>query len=95
MSRYFNVKWYRIWSDGWIEQGGQNAGQAYNGTTVTNLHKPFKNTNYHVSVTVEGSSHYVDAGWWSHKTTSSFRLHSGYNANGTTTNTCSWSCCGY
>lgn len=43
------TSWYRVWSDGWIEQGGYLANTAnnYSGTkfTITFL-KPFKNTNY-------------------------------------------------
>lgn len=39
--------WYRIYSDGWCEQGGYLAGQGepYGITTVTLL-KPYKDTNY-------------------------------------------------
>ena len=32
--------WYRVWSDGWIEQGGKSGGK-----TIT-LNKPFTTTNY-------------------------------------------------
>lgn len=39
--------WYRIWSDGWIEQGGQTNQTA---ETIT-LHKEMADTNYSVSVT--------------------------------------------
>jgi hypothetical protein len=39
--------WYRIWSDGWIEQGGEVTGSSSE-VTVTLL-KPFKNTNYFVN----------------------------------------------
>ena len=35
------TSWYRIWSDGWIEQGGYNSA----GGTITYL-KAFSNTNY-------------------------------------------------
>ncbi len=38
--------WYRIWSDGWIEQGGRGSG-TYSKTFL----KPFKDTNYMLSVT--------------------------------------------
>ena len=38
------TEWYRIWSDGWIEQGGQ-----INGNVVeVEFHKPFSDLNYNV-----------------------------------------------
>lgn len=40
------VNWYRVYSDGWCEQGGYNAGNA----TVTFL-KPFSSTNYNIQLT--------------------------------------------
>lgn len=47
-----DVFWYRIWSDGWIEQGGVNNTSA---TTFT-FFKPFKDTNY--SFIAFGGGHY-------------------------------------
>ena len=42
------TNWYRIWSDGWIEQGGLMS----SGTTATvTLHKPFVDTNYSILTT--------------------------------------------
>ena len=44
---YINgTSWYRIWSDGWIEQGGYNTTTNSKGTT--NLLKSFSNTNYSI-----------------------------------------------
>ena len=37
--------WYRIWSDGWIEQGGKTTIPTASGTTI-NFLKSFSNTNY-------------------------------------------------
>ena len=43
------TEWYRIWSDGWIEQGGTTglitSGDSYNSKTIT-FKKSFTNTNY-------------------------------------------------
>ena len=43
------TEWYRIWSDGWIEQGGTTglitSGNSYNSKTIT-FKKSFTNTNY-------------------------------------------------
>lgn len=42
------TNWYRVWSDGWIEQGGLMS----SGTTATvTLHKPFVDTNYSILTT--------------------------------------------
>lgn len=48
-TKYVNGKtWYRVWPDGWIEQGGEAAA----GTSVTiTFPKAFKNTNYTVVAT--------------------------------------------
>lgn len=48
------TSWYRVWSDGWIEQGGrvQLTSQNTTGTVVSFL-KAFQNTNYSVNAMVE------------------------------------------
>lgn len=48
------TSWYRVWSDGWIEQGGrvQLTSQNTTGTVVSFL-KAFQNTNYSVTAMVE------------------------------------------
>ena len=48
--------WYRVWSDGWIEQGGY-----YNDATTSDwaeiqLYKPYKDTNYLALCSNSGSS---------------------------------------
>ena len=43
------ASWYRVWSDGWCEQGGVNT-KTGSGTLVTvNLLKTFRDTNYYVN----------------------------------------------
>lgn len=42
--------WYRIYNDGWIEQGGVSTFQATSNATV-NLHRSFSSTNYIVIAT--------------------------------------------
>ena len=44
------VNWYRVWSDGWIEQGGIITASYTNAGQTINLLKPFKNTNYTINV---------------------------------------------
>jgi hypothetical protein len=54
------TEWYRIWSDGWCEQGGQiNRGDpnwVVNQIVVT-FAKPFANTNYFVTATSKETSY--------------------------------------
>ena len=47
--------WYRIWSDGWIEQSGQNTIDE-NSTKAVNLHITMLNTNYLVLVSQSSGS---------------------------------------
>lgn len=42
------ANWYRVWSDGWIEQGGRASLNERSSTAYT-LHKPFSDTNYFVA----------------------------------------------
>lgn len=45
------ASWYRIWSDGWCEQGGRT-GEINNVSTATiNLLQPYKDGNYQVQMT--------------------------------------------
>lgn len=42
--------WYRVWSDGWIEQGGVEAGTLLSGATQTlTLLKAYKNASYTIT----------------------------------------------
>ena len=55
VQNYVNgTSWYRIWSDGWIQQGGriQLTSQNTTGSVVSFL-KAFQNTNYSVTAMVE------------------------------------------
>lgn len=43
------TNWYRVWNDGWIEQGGYISSTAVGDSYVTiNLWRPFSNTKYFV-----------------------------------------------
>lgn len=92
VQNYVNgTSWYRVWSDGWIEQGGiSNAG------TITFL-KSFSNTNYTLVKTGKcegtngdwyGGANY-NAGYYS-KSVNNFVCYS----NGQVTNY-NWYACGY
>ncbi len=48
IQNYVNgTSWYRVWSDGWIEQGGKVS--MTNSTITVSLLKTFSNTNYFVT----------------------------------------------
>lgn len=44
-SYHSGTDWYRVWSDGWCEQGGSFVPN--NGNNTVAFHKPFKDTNYY------------------------------------------------
>ena len=43
------TSWYRVYSDGWCEQGANNQTSDTNGGYTVTFLKPFKNTNYNVT----------------------------------------------
>lgn len=50
-----DVSWYRVWSDGWIEQGGTHSKtMKNNGSYTITLLKNFSNTNFTANVTCGG-----------------------------------------
>ena len=63
------TSWYRVWSDGWCEQGGQTAA----GTSITvTLLKAYTDINYNVQLTCVNKAQ-GDQNWTcSSKTTTSF-----------------------
>ena len=52
--------WYRVWSDGWIEQGGRASLNERSSTAYT-LHRPFSDTNYFVAASQYNVSTTEDA----------------------------------
>ena len=51
------TSWYRVYSDGWCEQGGANNSGDINGWQTVSFIKPYSNTDYYISV-VEVNSTY-------------------------------------
>lgn len=44
------ISWYRVWSDGWLEQGGVRVGALFSGAIQTlTLPKAYKNTSYTIA----------------------------------------------
>lgn len=74
--------WYRVYSDGWVEQGGQNS--ISTSTTVTTFLKPFADTNYSLSI-INKSAGYS---FYTAKTTTSFTADTSSKA------TVDWFACG-
>lgn len=67
------TSWYRVWSDGFIEQGGSYTSSDNSGFTIT-LNKPMTTTYYHCDVT-GGYNASTERGWRFayDKTTSNFK----------------------
>ena len=77
------TEWYRVWSDGWIEQGGYVA----SASSTVNFLKVFKNAQYSLTFGTNASSYNYTAGT-SVRTSASFTVSSwGFPA--------SWYACGY
>lgn len=92
------TSWYRVWSDGWIEQGGMcTGGQAM---TLTFL-KPFTNTNYYISASILMSSQSLNMfSWWTYARFTTYCQYTSVmrnpnNAAGYTGEQNSWYACGY
>lgn len=74
------TSWYRIWSDGWCEQGGQTVSILGGNYADTTFLKPFADTNYSIQAIGIGEYSARAEGNFiiSLKDTTYFRLYSGY-----------------
>lgn len=81
--------WYRVWSDGWIEQGGYTKGGKPS-STITFL-KPFSNTYFTIALATSGVLEAYNDGICSveARTTSNIKLYSFLSYY------CNWYACGY
>lgn len=62
VQNYVNgTSWYRVWSDGWIEQGSTKAYENNTGNYTISLLKPFSNANYTVIVQTGAGGSYASA----------------------------------
>lgn len=88
-----DTNWYRIYSDGWCEQGGVSPSAGDGSTNTITLLKSYKDTNYSIlfaqNAGVEGS--YTNGCTAKNKTTNSFVLV--YRTGGTAS--FYWNTCGY
>jgi hypothetical protein len=83
--------WYRVWSDGWIEQGGQLT--PVNAGTVVSLLKPYSDTNYSIQATNRDSANRRGAQAWQTSTTQITVRATGGTSESSTP--CCWYACGY
>ena len=90
VSKYKSGKtWYRVWSDGWIEQGGEAA----SGSSVTvTFPKAFAEMNYDVQATSIGTNGEIYAQCVKRNSASDMII---YNKGGSASLTKSWYACGY
>jgi hypothetical protein len=92
------TEWYRVWSDGWIEQGGESTNSVDAEITIQ-LHKPYQSSNYFVTQTTgfNGGWSNTVTGWHIPATiisvtNSSFVIHF---YSGVGLNIRRWYTCGY
>lgn len=90
VTNYVNgTSWYRIWSDGWKEQGGLTSARSANDNLTITLLKTFANTNYTIIASNFGYFGTNESGSIHTKTTKNFQV---YAWAGRQT---SWYACGY
>ena len=84
------TSWYRVWSDGWIEQGGYDTGSSNAFKTITLL-KAFSDTNYMLLGAQSGTNTGADRVLqFRNKSTTSFDMSRDDYSTGF-----SWYACGY
>lgn len=88
--------WYRVYSDGFIEQGGAIDTVNSSWTTVS-FHKPYAGTNYTVHVIATGSSFSNEYGAWVNPASTQYFQCAlrGYSGNRVGFSACRWTACGY
>lgn len=86
--------WYRLWSDGWCEQGGSATGDGKSGRTVSLL-KTYSDTNYNIQAEItdytSSSQKIVSIG---SKTASDFKAYTS-TTSGWGSYAFDWTACGY
>lgn len=97
------ANWYRVWSDGWIEQGGIiTSGVSINGNGTQSLWTPFTDTKYTLLLTpgVDATAAGFDTGTqgfvcYTRRTTSDFKWKITHTGTAYYANTITWYACGY
>lgn len=94
------TSWYRVWSDGWCEQGGKVATASHQyGYTDVSLLKTMADTNYTITIggvnATENGNYTFGVGNNSNITTSSFRIWDERTTGNNHSNYCYWNVAGY
>lgn len=88
------TSWYRVWSDGWIEQGGCT-GSPFGTSKTISLNKSFTNTDYTIVIGSAGGSESTVKVSTLNKTTSSFVTFRHYSGDGRGSGNAYWVAFGY
>lgn len=86
--------WYRVWSDGFIEQGGKLASYTWNPTFTITLSKPFSNTDYVVTFGAGADKDAVNSFGITISSSSKFSLQTNYGSDRVYA-VAFWYACGY
>lgn len=94
---YINgTSWYRIWSDGWCEQGGEISAVAYDSSSINlTFLKAFRDANYNFQATTESTNHAVDSACYEAKSATGVRVISGNQAGANVGTPVQWIAFGY
>ena len=89
------ASWYRVWSDGWLEQGNANF-QFTSSEMTVNFLKSFSNTSYTIITEATNliSSNYGEGVSVGTKLTTGFKCHS-YHSTSNANVIGDWYACGY
>ena len=86
------TSWYRVWSDGFVEQGGLSTG--VNSKNITFL-KPFSNANYVLIASIINESHYSYLPMLNNKTAKGFSYQINYGGTSNVTGDCNYYAAGF
>jgi hypothetical protein len=87
------TSWYRVYSDGWCEQGGFSSQQG--GTAVISLLKSYNNTNYSVFLSKSSADTQPVCQQAYNLTTNSFVHGGAWNGDSNNARPSFWQACGY
>ncbi len=89
------TNWYRLYDDGWIEQGGYNASGTYSSPGTTTLLITMLDTNYCITIGAKGEANNTTSVAWRDKTTTNFKTEGGVNGSNPQSRNFTWEVKGY
>ena len=88
--------WYRVYSDGWCEQGGVISAVAYDSSSINLVYlKTFRDNYYNFQATTAGTDHAVDSACYEAKSATGIRVISGNQSGSNAGTDVQWLACGY